>query len=124
MPKVEIELNDDQYEKFKILESKGISPGEAIDMLFNVRDNITTQSEMMLQDKITETAQKKEELAKEMEKLDKELDFYDKLVDENMDYTTKLDIFEKEYSNIGDSYEMEVQRTKRNISWAKDFFRF
>ena len=42
MNKMEIELNDEQLEKVELLESKGISVGDAIDMLFEARDKVST----------------------------------------------------------------------------------
>ena len=39
---MEIELNDEQLEKVELLESKGISVGDAIDMLFEARDKAST----------------------------------------------------------------------------------
>lgn len=39
---MEIELNDEQLEKVELLESKGISVGDAIDMLFEARDKVST----------------------------------------------------------------------------------
>lgn len=42
MNKMEIELTDEQLEKVNKLESHDISVGEAIDMLFEVRDRAST----------------------------------------------------------------------------------
>ena len=38
MTKMEIEFNEEQMDKVKLLEAHGISVGEAIDMLFEARD--------------------------------------------------------------------------------------
>ena len=38
--KMDIELTDEQFEKVKILEENNISVGEAIDILFEMKDNI------------------------------------------------------------------------------------
>ena len=122
MEKVEIELTEEQFEKFKTLESKGISAGEAIDMLFDIKENLIKESNNYLEDKIKESTEKKEALSKELEELDKELEMYHQIKDDD-DYTKKLDIFDKEYGNEG-SYEMEVQKAKRGISWAKDIIKF
>lgn len=42
MNKMEIELNDEQLEKVKLLESHDISVGDAIDMLFEARDKASS----------------------------------------------------------------------------------
>ena len=121
--KVEIELNDDQFEKFKILEENGISAGEAIVMLFDVKENIHKENDLIIENKIREANDKKEELTRQMEKIDNELSFYSQLKDSDMDFKEKQEILEKEYT-VDDTYEIEVQKVKRNISWAKDFFNF
>ena len=41
--KMDIELTDEQFEKVKILEENNISVGEAIDILFEMKDNITLE---------------------------------------------------------------------------------
>ena len=42
MNKMEIELNDEQLEKVKLLASRDISVGDAIDMLFEARDKASS----------------------------------------------------------------------------------
>ena len=95
MSKMEIELTDEQMEKVKQLEAQNITVGQAIDMLFEL----------------------KEKALPEIEKLEKsgllEVDVYAKA--ENLD---------ENYGDSEKTYEMEVQDLKHKIKWSKEFFKF
>jgi len=49
---------------------------------------------------------------------------YNKLKDTSLDVDKKIEIIEKDYSALGNTYEMQVQTVKHNVSWLKDFFNF
>lgn len=102
MGKMEIELTPEQEEKVEILKSNGISVGQAIDMLFEA----------------------KEETSSLFEELDVAMAAYDKVKDTALDYETKQKILKKEYEDSEKTYEMIVQDVKHSISWANDFFKF
>lgn len=52
MNKMEIELTDEQLEKVKKLEAHDISVGDAIDMLFEVRDRVSSIIDDIDKDKL------------------------------------------------------------------------
>lgn len=102
MGKLEIELTPEQEEKVEILKSNGISVGQAIDMLFEA----------------------KEETSPLFEELNVALSAYDKIKDTALDYESKQKILKDEYADSEKTYDMRIQDVKHSISWAKDFFRF
>ena len=57
--KMDIELTDEQFEKVKILEENNISVGEAIDILFEMKDNITKHSGLYLDSRIARAEEEK-----------------------------------------------------------------
>ncbi|AMD17444.1 hypothetical protein TL18_05065 [Methanobrevibacter sp. YE315] len=105
--KMEIELTPEQAEKVEILQSNGISVGEAIDMLFTIKDDINSQ-----------------DLESHFDDIDNELEVFLKLNDDSIAYENKRKILESEYGPAAETYEMRAQKAKRSISWAKDFFNF
>ena len=102
MGKMEIELTPEQEEKVEILKSNGISVGQAIDMLFEA----------------------KEETSSLFDELGVAVSAYDKVKDTALDYESKQQILKNEYEDSDKTYEMRVQDVKHSISWAKDFFKF
>ncbi len=119
-----IELTDDQLKKVEILQSNGIGIGDAIDMLFKVKEDVAIQGNKFFDTKIAQATEEKTALEEEIKKIDEEIAIFNKLKDTSLDFEQKQEILEKEYGNIDDSYEVQVQNAKRNISWAKDFFKF
>ena len=99
MNKIEIELTDEQLEKVKQLEAQNISVGQAIDMLFEV----------------------KEKALFEIEKIEKS-GLIDKV--SNINVNNKTENLEENYGDSEKTYEMEVQDIKHRIKWGKDFFKF
>ncbi len=99
MIKMEIELTDEQLEKVKQLEAQDISVGQAIDMLFEVREKALI----------------------EIENIEKS-GLMDKVVD--IDVDNKVENLEDNYGDSEKTYEMEVQDIKHKIKWGKDFFKF
>ena len=88
---ITVELNDEQFERYQIMEENGLSVGEAIDLIFYLRDHYGVRND---QHKLKDTA---------------------------YDFEAKEKILEKEYAAIDDSYEMKVQDHKRVIKWGKFF---
>ena len=102
MNKMEIELTDDQLEKVKHLESKNISVGEAIDMLFEA----------------------KEKTFSELESLDEQLGLLEKVKDSTLDVDAKAVNLEENYGDAEKTYDQQVLEYKQRLSWAKDVFKF
>ena len=118
---ITVELSENQYNKFEVLKEKGIGIGEAIDMLFNLQEELESQNNEYFDNKVKEASIKKEELESELSKVNKELDVLGRLKDTSLDYEQKQEILEKEYATIDESYEMEVQARKHQFSWLKNF---
>ena len=95
MSKMEIELTDEQMEKVKQLEAQNITVGQAIDMLFEL----------------------KEKALPEIEKLEKS-----GLLEVDVD--AKAENLDGNYGDSETTYEMEVQDLKHKIKWSKEFFKF
>ena len=95
MSKMEIELTDEQMEKVKQLEAQNITVGQAIDMIFEL----------------------KEKALPEIEKLEKS-----GLLEVDVD--AKAENLDENYGDSEKTYEMEVQDLKHKIKWSKEFFKF
>ena len=95
MSKMEIELTDEQMEKVKQLEAQNITVGQAIDMLFEL----------------------KEKALPEIEKLEKS-----GLLEVDVD--AKAENLDENYGDSEKTYEMEVQDLKHKIKRSKEFFKF
>ena len=118
------ELTDEQFEKYEIMKNNDMSVGDAIDLIFKLRDDLHVQNDVLLEERVAELTARKESLADEMAKLDDELSVLDKLKDSALDVDQKAEILEKEYAPVDGAYDRKVQDYKRTISWAKDFFKF
>lgn len=95
MTKMEIEFTDEQLEKIELLESYDIGVGDAIDMLFEVRDRVLSIIEDI--DENTGVTVSDEE--------------------------SEEDHAEKTPQNAGKTYDEALQDYKHHVSWAKDFFK-
>lgn len=102
MAKMEIEFTDEQIEKINQLEANDISVGDAIDMLFEMKDKALP----------------------EIESIDNEINILDKVKEIANDVESKAENLEDNYGDADKSYEIKVQDVKHKISWAKDFFKF
>lgn len=101
MPKMEIEFTPEQMEKIKILESKDISVGQAIELLFEVQEEALNQ--------IAE--QKHEE------------GFIDKIKNTSLDYEIKETLLKHHpYNEEDETYDMTVREAKTKINWS-DYFK-
>ena len=76
MTKMEFDFTDEQIEKVEKLESNGISVGEAIDLLFEI----------------------KEEAFDQMDRVDENIDFVSKITDSE-DANKKMELLEKTYGD-------------------------
>lgn len=95
MTKMEIEFTDEQLEKIELLESYDIGVGDAIDMLFEVRDRVLSIIEDI--DENTGVTVSDED--------------------------SKSDNAEETPQNAGKTYDEALQDYKHHVSWAKDFFK-
>lgn len=101
MTKMEFDLTEGQIEKVKRLEENGINVGEAIDLLFEI----------------------KEEALHQMDEVDKNIDLITKIA-ESRNSDTKLEVLKKSYGDSEKTPEMKVQEVKQKVSWGRDFFKF
>lgn len=102
MPKIEIELTEDQMKKVEILESRDVSVGEAIDLLFGLQDEILTNVEEQHPDE----------------------NIFKKLQDTGFDLKIKQDLLKKEYKEPEtESYDTSVLNAKHKIKWS-NYFKF
>lgn len=129
---ITVELTDDQYKNYLLLEENGMSVGEVIDLLFYLRDHYGTRNNQLLEERLEQLITKKERLENEMnesdkdvsaelEKVNKELEVVKKISNDEYDYDAKAKILEKEYGSIDETYDMKVQAHKRGIKWGKFF---
>ncbi|WP_458454910.1 hypothetical protein [Methanobrevibacter sp.] len=121
--KMEIELTDEQYEKVKILEDKGLSVGDSIDALFEVKESLALQTGAIIDNRLSEVTKEKELLEKRMDKLDKEISFFTKMKDSSLDSSQKQKIVEKEYGQINKTYDETIQNAKHKFKWSKAIFK-
>lgn len=126
------ELNDDQYKLYQVLEEHDLSIGEAIELIFYLREQYGVRNDQLLEDRLEQLINKKKEikvkmessdadLSDELDKLNLEMEVIEKLKDTAYDFETKEKILEQEYASIDETYEMKVQAHKRGIKWGKFF---
>ncbi len=121
--KMDIELTDEQFEKVKILEENNISVGEAIDILFEMKDNITKQSGMYLDSRIARAEEEKAELEAKINRIEEDLSLFEKLKGTALDVNEKQKLVEKTYIQE-ESYDKTLQNAKHNVKWSTKFFKF
>lgn len=115
---ITIELTDDQYETVQLLESKGITVGEAITKLVEIQEAYETNGYAFVDSKIDEANKKKAELEKQIEEADKQITILSKLKDKTLEFEEKQKFIEKEFSSIGDSdFQDTVRKIKQNTSF-------
>lgn len=115
------ELTDEQFEKYELMKENGMEIGDAIDLIFNLRDELKLNNDELLEERLAQLNNKKQSLEEEMAKVDQELGVIDKLKDTALDFEAKNEILEKEYAAIDETYEMKVQELKRGLKWSKLF---
>ena len=121
--KTEIELTDEQFEKVKVLEENNISVGEAIDILFEMKDNITKHSGLYLDSRIARAEEEKAELEAKINRIEEDLSFFEKLKGTALDVNEKQKLVEKAYIQE-ESYDQTLQNAKHNVKWSTKFFKF
>ena len=119
--KMEIELNDGQAEKVEILKQKGVSVGEAIDMLFEMKEDISYQSDLLIESKISQATKKKAELQSQIKDVDAEIEMYNNLMNSDEDYVKKQKVLQKELLDT-ETYDRHVQNAKHGFKWTKSIF--
>lgn len=100
MAKMEIELTDEQLEKVEILKSEDISVGDAIDLLFEVKDEISSQIENNIEDK----------------------NLIEKMNDSGFDLGNKTENLKKNFDDA-ETYDRTIHDAKHGLKWSK-FFKF
>ena len=115
------QLNDEQLKKYEIMKENGMEIGDAIDLIFNLRDEFELNNDELLEERLAILNEKKQALEDEMAKVDQELGVIDMLKDTALDFEAKNEILEKEYAAIDETYEMKVQAHKRGVKWGKFF---
>ena len=127
---ITVELTDEQYKHYRIMQENGLSIGEAIELIFYLRDQYGVRNDQLLEERLAQLNIKKERLeneqsdkdvSAELEKVNKELEVVKKISNDEYDYDAKAKILEKEYGTIDESYEMKVQAHMREIRWGKFF---
>ena len=122
--KMEIDVTDGQAEKIQTLRDNDISVGEAIDILFEIKESIEAESDMLLESRIKEASEKKAELEKEIEDLDKQMSVLDKLKDASLDVGQKQKIVEKEYGKLDKTFDEVIMDAKHKFRWSSNLFKF
>ena len=120
--KMEIELSDSQAEKVEILKSNDMSVGDAIDMLFDLKDEISHSSNLFIDSKISDANKEKEELQKRIGEIDGEISVFKKLKESSLDYEQVRKLIEKEYLR-NETYDKTVQDSKHKFKWSKRIFK-
>lgn len=100
MPKMEIELTEEQMKKVEILESKDIDVGQAIDLLFGLQDEILNYIEENHEDE----------------------NIFEKLQDTGFDLKIKQEILKKQYTET-ETYDRTILDAKHKIKWS-EYFKF
>ena len=98
MAKMEIELTEKQLEKVEILKSQGINVGDAIDLLFEVRSEVSNQIK------------------------NSDEDLLEKINHTGFDLENKTENLKKNYEE-SDTYDVSINNVKQGVKWNK-FFKF
>ena len=120
--KMEIELTDSQAEKVEVLKNNDLSVGDAIDMLFDLKEELSENSMLFIDSKISNANKEKEELQKRMDEIDDEISVFEKLKDTSLDYEQVFKLVEKEYLH-NETYDRAVQNKKHKFKWSKNIFK-
>ena len=102
MAKMEIELTEEQLEKVEILKENDIDVGQAIDMLFEVKDKLLS----------------------DMDSIEEDKGLMDKIKDNTLDIESKAENLDENYGEGELSPEMQVLEFKHKIKWAREYFKF
>lgn len=122
--KMEIDVTDAQAERIQTLKDNDISVGEAIDILFEMKETIAVQSDIVLDSKIKQANDRKAELEREIAELDKQMSVFDKLKDASLDVGQKQKIVEKEYGQLDKTFDEVIMDAKHCFKWSRSLFKF
>lgn len=122
--KMEIDVTDAQAERIQTLKDNDISVGEAIDILFEMKETIAVQSDIVLDSKIKQANDRKAELEREIAELDKQMSVFDKLKDASLDVGQKQKIVEKEYGQLDKTFDEVIMDAKHRFKWSMSLFKF
>ncbi len=122
--KMEIDLTDEQAEKVEILKENGIEVGEAIDILFEMKEAMVDSSNQVIDSRIDKVNQEKLDLEKRLSEIDDEISFFEKLKDNSINPIQKQKIIGKDYGEIAKTYDESVQDEKHKFKWTKNIFKF
>lgn len=122
--KMEIELTDEQAEKVEILKENGIEVGEAIEILFDMKDAVIEHGNDFFDHRINKAHQEKAELEEKLAQVEDEIDLYNKLKGSALNPIQKQKIIVNEYGKVEKSYDEIVQDQKHKFKWSNDIFKF
>ena len=106
------------------MESKGISVGEAIDMLFRIQKGVIEENSNQLEQKRAEINEKKAAIEAEEAELNRELENFNKLMDTGLDVEEKEKIIAIQYDpSDEEDYEDKIIQSKQKVNWMKDIFK-
>ena len=111
MVKMEIDLTEEQMDKVNELQEHGLNVGDAIDMLFDLKETFADT-------KLNQAQDKKDKLEEELAKIDKEISMYNQMKEGSLDPSLKVKIIEKEYGTIEKTYDESVQDAKHHFKWT------
>ena len=109
--RMEIEFTDEQAKKVDILKENGIGVGDAIDMLFDLKETFADT-------KLNQAQDKKDKLEEELANIDKEISMYNQMKEGSLDPSLKVKIIEKEYGTVEKTYDESVQDAKHHFKWT------
>ncbi len=103
MSKMEIELTPDQEKKVEILKENGLTVGDAIDTLFELKEKTLPEIESIA---------------------DEQLGLIEKIKETSLDIEGKAEVLDGNYGEADKTYELKAQEIKSKISWVNDVFKF
>ena len=57
------ELTDEQFEKYELMKENGMEIGDAIDLIFNLRDELKLNNDELLEERLAQLNNKKQTLS-------------------------------------------------------------
>ena len=103
MSKMEIELTPDQEKKVEIVKENGLTVGDAIDTLFELKEKTLPEIESIA---------------------DEQLGLIEKIKETSLDIEGKAEVLDGNYGEADKTYELKAQEIKSKISWVNDVFKF
>ncbi len=100
---MEIELTPDQEKKVELLKENGLTVGDAIDTLFELKEKTLPEIESIA---------------------DEQIGLIEKIKETSLDVDGKAEVLDDNYGEADKTYELKAQEIKAKISWTKDVFKF